>query len=87
MCKLVLSNTTCKIHIYITINAVNTRQVGVFQHYRTSVTKALRQPDGPQKDAVVKAIHDKVQQIIDVGAIAERKNFPSIRNPEIRCTG
>ena len=40
------------------------------QAYRTSVVKALRQPDGPRKDAVIKAIRDEVQQIIDVGAIA-----------------
>jgi hypothetical protein len=40
------------------------------QTYRTSVTKALKQPDGSRKDAVIKAIRDEVQQIIDVGAIA-----------------
>jgi hypothetical protein len=39
------------------------------QAYRTSVTKALKQADGPRKDAVIKAIRDEVQQIIDVGAI------------------
>ncbi len=37
--------------------------------YRTSVTKALKQPDGPRKDAIIKAIRDEVQQIIDVGTI------------------
>jgi hypothetical protein len=40
------------------------------QAYRTSITKALKQPDGPRRDAVIKAIRDEVQQIIDVGAIA-----------------
>jgi hypothetical protein len=40
------------------------------QAYRTSVTKALKQPFGPRKDAVIKAICNQVQQIIDVGAIA-----------------
>ncbi len=73
------------------------------QAYRTSVTKALKQPNGPRKDAVIKAIRDEVQQIIDVGAIAparfeslsegeRRKVIPSHLlfpnpNPEIRCTG
>ncbi len=69
------------------------------QAYRTSVTKALKQPDGPRKDAVIKAIRDEVQQIIDVGAIAPVRfeslteagkkghSFTPIRNLEIRCTG
>jgi hypothetical protein len=30
------------------------------QAYRTSVTKALKQPNGPRKDAVTKAIRDEV---------------------------
>ncbi len=66
------------------------------QAYRTSVNKALKQADRPRKDAVIKAIRNEVQQIIDVGAIAtacfdslgeeEQKRAP-IRNPEVRCTG
>ncbi len=63
------------------------------QAYRTSVTKALKQPDRPRKDAVIKAIRDQVQQMIDVGPIAsrilervaakERHPFRPIRNPEV----
>jgi hypothetical protein len=49
--------------------------------YRTSVTKALKQPDGPRKDAVIKAIRDEVQQIIDVGAIAPAR-FESLSEEE-----
>jgi hypothetical protein len=51
------------------------------QAYRTSVTKALKQPDGPRKDAVIKAIRDEVQQIIDVGAIAPAR-FESLSEKE-----
>ena len=51
------------------------------QAYRTSVTKALKQPDGPRKDAVIKAIRDEVQQIIDVGAIAPAR-FESLTEKE-----
>ena len=51
------------------------------QAYRNSVTKALKQPDGPRKDAVIKAIRDEVQQIIDVGAIALAR-FESLTEAE-----
>jgi hypothetical protein len=51
------------------------------QAHRTSVTKALKQPDGPRKDAVIKAIGDEVQQIIDVGAIAPAR-FESLTEVE-----
>ncbi len=51
------------------------------QAYRTSVTKALKQPDGPRKDAVIKAIRDEVQQIIDVGAITPAR-FESLTEAE-----
>ncbi len=51
------------------------------QAYRTSVTKALKQPYGPRKDAVIKAIRDEVQQIIDVRAIAPAR-FESLSDRE-----